>query len=453
MTQAVKVDVAGSKTAYIKKKGNSENLGPIIASLKELDLEGLRHRWRKRFRAAAPEHLPRWLLFRILAYRVQADALGDLDRETIRFLEQVADDRERRRTAGEIGSSKKPPPVPPVLAKRGRLIFQRYIQVGCLTKTLRDLRTREILTKRTFRKDGSTRGGIPFGKGSLHYLLRNRVYIGEIIHKENHYPGEHEPIVDRVLFDSVQEALTAQSHARRNARLTNAFLLTGRIFDDRGNRMSPNTAQKGGVRYRYYVSSVLAEGRKEEAGSVARVPAPEIEATAVAALREKCPGIIASLGDNISDHQIVERGIAKVVLRPDLLEIITCEFEGKPSESITVPSSLTATARKRQIIFATDHDAERPIRSETRARLVEAIAKGRYWLDELVSGKVASTVAISARERCSDRSVRMNLSRAFLSPTLVAAAVEGTLPPRLGLAHLVDLPAEWLQQIEMINTR
>jgi hypothetical protein len=68
--------------------------------LKELDLEALRKRWRRLFRAAAPPHLPKYLLFRVLAYRIRANALGDLDRETMRYLDQVARESEQRRAQG-----------------------------------------------------------------------------------------------------------------------------------------------------------------------------------------------------------------------------------------------------------------------------------------------------------------------------------------------------------------
>lgn len=85
-----------------------------IEQLQALDVAGLRQRWRKLCRAPTPEHLPPWLLRRIIAYRIQAAALGDLDRETIRFLEKVATDREQRRASGERSLRKKPPPVPPV---------------------------------------------------------------------------------------------------------------------------------------------------------------------------------------------------------------------------------------------------------------------------------------------------------------------------------------------------
>jgi hypothetical protein len=61
-----------------------------IAHLRDLDLSGLRARWHSVFRRKAPDHLPRHLLYRMIAYRLQAERLGDLDRDTQRFLDQVA---------------------------------------------------------------------------------------------------------------------------------------------------------------------------------------------------------------------------------------------------------------------------------------------------------------------------------------------------------------------------
>ncbi|HZA93326.1 MAG TPA: recombinase family protein, partial [Gemmatimonadales bacterium] len=127
------------------------------------------------------------------------------------------------------------------------------------------------MTKQSRRSNGSVRGGIPFAKGSLAYLLRNRVYIGDIVHKGKHFTGGHEPILDLPLFEAVQAVLDAQAHSRRHARINTESLLTGKIFDDRGNSMTPATAKKGAARYRYYVSVSLNQGRHREAGSVTRV--------------------------------------------------------------------------------------------------------------------------------------------------------------------------------------
>ena len=94
-----------------------------------LSLDQLRVRWRKLFRRPAPAHLPRYLLFRVIACRIQANALGDLDKEAVRFLDAVAADWQKRRAAGET-NSKRPPPVPPVPARRslkpGTILAREY---------------------------------------------------------------------------------------------------------------------------------------------------------------------------------------------------------------------------------------------------------------------------------------------------------------------------------------
>ncbi len=91
-----------------------EQISAEVAALTDLDIHELRIRWRKLFRKSAPAHLPRYLVLRIVAYRIQANAFGDLDRETARYLDRIAKDYVRRRDAGETRSRKKPPPVPPV---------------------------------------------------------------------------------------------------------------------------------------------------------------------------------------------------------------------------------------------------------------------------------------------------------------------------------------------------
>src|SRR5829696_3846310 len=89
-----------------------------IARLGDLDLDALRLRWRKLFRASAPPHLPRSLLLRIIAYRIQANAYGDLDRATLRFLDKIAREREARRASGDKPARKAVPAIPPVDRRR-----------------------------------------------------------------------------------------------------------------------------------------------------------------------------------------------------------------------------------------------------------------------------------------------------------------------------------------------
>jgi site-specific DNA recombinase len=349
--------------------------------------------------------------------------------------------------------------INPEEAKRVRVIYERYLELGCITKLARHLASRRIHTKATRRPDGTTRGGIPFTKGPLAYVLKNRTYIGEVVHKGHYYPGEHEPILDRALFDVVQEKLASQSQARQQTRINNGSLLTGRIFDDRSNRMTPSSAKKGSARYRYYISAPLIQGRREAAGKVSRLPAPDIEAVVLSATKEHLHRMAApkEAGGHagLTDGELVERYVEKIVVKQGALEIIWANPEGIAELApLTVSWSPIPSTRKREIILPTDGRVapQRPIRSETRARLIEGIAKARQWLEELVSGRVSGTKAIADREGRSERSVRMTLSLAFLSPQIVQAAVDGTLADGPGVSRLMELSECWRQQSELVAT-
>jgi hypothetical protein len=93
----------------------------------------------------------------------------------------------------------------------------------------------------------------------------------------------------------------------------------------------------------------------------------------------------------------------------------------------------------------------RPERPERRLRLVSAIAKGRRWLDEIVSGSVIDAEQIAVREQSSVRHVNTTISLAFLAPDLVRAAVEGRLPRGINVERLRDAPAEWSRQFEALG--
>ena len=162
-------------------------------------------------------------------------------------------------------------------ADRVRTIFRSYLRLGSLNLLMADLRKQGIVTKVRTLKTGATVGGIPFTRGPLAHLLRNRFYIGEVAFKGEILTGEQPAIVDRRLFDAVQAKLTEQVNNHKTARMRSEALLAGRIFDDRGNRMTPSHVRKRGIKYRYYLSSALLQGQPERAGGVRRVPAAEIE--------------------------------------------------------------------------------------------------------------------------------------------------------------------------------
>jgi site-specific DNA recombinase len=227
----------------------------------------------------------------------------------------------------------------------------------------------------------------------------------------------------------------------------------GRIFDDRGNRMTPSYARKGGKRYRYYLSSALANGQAEHAGAVRRVPASEIETIVVDTVRKR-------LKDNTSttDRELIDADVGRVEVHPDQLVVKLARkgdrtVDRKADKAVLyIPWKKTQMKRRRDIIApARSSDDIRPIRSETRLTLVANIACGRGWLNEIVTGAVIDAEEIAAREKCSVRQVNMTISLAFLSPTLVIAAIDGTLPRGVGVARLRDAPAEWSKQHAMLG--
>jgi site-specific DNA recombinase len=343
-------------------------------------------------------------------------------------------------------------------AKTVRHIFRRYLDLGSLNLLLADLRRTGVKTKLRPLSNGRTIGGIPFTRGSLAALLRNRFYIGEVPYKGEVFPGEQPPLLDRSLFEAVQTQLDQQRTNHAKARQKSQSFLTGRIFDARGNRMTPSHAVKNGVRYRYYISSVLIQGRTDKAAKLNRVPAAQIEALIVSALRKylKMPSsnkLEAQGSRSPSDQDLISTHIARVDVNPDHLAV---QLSGKPDQQggkrdhiMLIPWRKPPSKRPREIILpagGSSHRDSRPIRSETRVRLVTAIAKGRRWLDALMAGTVTNIEQIAAAETCTVRQVSMTISLAFLAPNLVQAAVEGRLPRGVGLANLRDAPAEWSRQ-------
>src|SRR5467141_3293668 len=173
-------------------------------------------------------------------------------------------------------------------AERVRLIYRRYLELGGVNALVRDLRDKGIRTKIRLRAAGTTHGGIPFERGSLFYLLRNRFYIGEVKYRGEILPGEQPAIMDRQLFDAVQQKLTDQWSHRNHVKTKSDHLLTGLLYDDAGHRMIPTHATKSGIRYRYYISlpHLKGESKTVSVGSVSRIPATDIEDIIVKSVNE-----------------------------------------------------------------------------------------------------------------------------------------------------------------------
>jgi site-specific DNA recombinase len=156
-----------------------------------------------------------------------------------------------------------------------RMIFERFVEVGSATALARALAAEDVRTRR----------GRLVDKGFLYKLLNNRVYIGDAMHKGTAYPGEHEAIITRALWDKVHGILRESPRVRAGrTRAATPALLKGLIFGPTGCAMTPTHTRRGDKLYRYYVSQSMLK-RGADACPVGRVPAAEIEGAVVDQLR------------------------------------------------------------------------------------------------------------------------------------------------------------------------
>jgi site-specific DNA recombinase len=344
-----------------------------------------------------------------------------------------------------------------------RSIYRRYLELGGVNELVRDLRERNIRTRTKLLATGATRGGIPFGRGALYYVLSNHFYIGEVKYKNEILPGEQPPIMDRALFEAVRQKSLAQWSHRTIVRNKSDHLLTGLLFDDAGHRMVPTHATKAGIRYRYYVSAPFLHGEAKtaSAGSISRVPAADIEDIVRKSIKEHLAARQDSSITNavrLEDRDLTQL-ITEIVVREDRLVIRlkpghADETPDAPeNQSLTIPWQKPPSRKSRQILLPhnVSRSEVRPEQFERRARLVSAIARGRRWLDDVISGRVTTVAQLCTRERCSVRQVNMTISLAFLAPNLVKAAVEGRLPRGIGVERLRDPPTEWSRQFEALG--
>src|SRR5205807_5062134 len=197
---------------------------------------------------------------------------------------------------------------------------------------------KDIRTKTRLRATGAIHGGIPFERGSLFYLLRNRFYVGEVKYKGEILPGEQPSIMDRQLFDAVQQKLTDQWSHRNHAKTRSDHLLTGLLYDAAGHRMIPTHATKAGIRYRYYVSlpHLKGESNTVSVGSVSRIPATDIEDIIVKSVHAHlvAPHAQPTPSSTHADDRgvMIAEHVVRIRVHKDRL-IVRCTSAGREEES------------------------------------------------------------------------------------------------------------------------
>jgi DNA invertase Pin-like site-specific DNA recombinase len=195
-----------------------------------------------------------------------------------------------------------------------RTVFERFVRVGSATILARSLAAEGVLTKR----------GRPIDRGYLYILLNNRAYVGEAVHKGTAYPGEHQPIIPRELWDKVH-AILRESPRKRAAKTRGYHTpapLRGLLFGPDNRAFTPAYTRRGNRLYRYYVSTGVIK-RGPEGCVIRRVPAAEIETAIIDQVRAlvRTPEIIVRTWKEVRRHDggITEDEVRKALAQFDAL--------------------------------------------------------------------------------------------------------------------------------------
>jgi hypothetical protein len=334
-------------------------------------------------------------------------------------------------------------------AETVRTIYQRYVELGCVSALAIDLRDRGVVSKVKVSRRGQSHGGQPFGRGALYHLLQNRLYLGKVTHKGEAHAGQHPAIVPQSLWDQVQQGLASNRVLRRQPRATGGpQLLTGRIRDEQGNAMVPSHVRKAnGQRYRYYVSRPLTTGKSDDGIGVGRISAGAIEALVIAEICRRLPTREAQRWEALTPDtqaQRVRELVASVIVRATDVDIGLSEEGIKvvavrqpTSPTINVPVQLKPTAGGTSIVTL-DGSLPRPGRIDRP--LVRAIARANRWRELLEAGEARTAHDVARHEQCRVSYVQRLLPLAFLAPSLVEAILEGGQPAWCTLSELVGSP-------------
>ena len=385
-------------------------------------------------------------------------------------------------------------------AETVRHIYALYKELKSVRLLAEDLERRNIRGKPRATADGSVNLGAPLARGALYRILSNHLYLGEVHHGGNHFPGEHEAIIDRDLWDEVAGLLAANRHDRAHGTsAVEPSLLAGMIFDADGQPLTPTHASKGSRRYRYYVSKALITQSKADVPDGCRIPAGDIEGIVTARLtgflanaRELHDSISAIVPDARQQSALIDKAnhiarswgtlgssqrravlltmSARIVIAAERVDVqfhlealITAlggEIKRLPPDPeapgsratrhvvLSAPANLKRTGIGKRMIIAGS------TAGKVDPSLVKLLVKAFDIRDKLLAGHGASLEQLASRENINSSYATRLLRLAFLAPNIVRSILDGHHPPTLTARQLLldtKLPLAWEDQLAFMH--
>ncbi|MDO8430927.1 MAG: recombinase family protein [Candidatus Binatus sp.] len=373
-------------------------------------------------------------------------------------------------------------------AEAVRMIFRRYLELGCVRLLRNDLDGRAIRSKTRVSKKGLESGGKSFSRGALYELLANPIYIGQIRHKGICHQGLHEPIIDQSLWERVQQLLRDHTVRKSKAETPKPGPLAGKLFDEAGEPLVYARTFKGERRYRYYFSRSLANGSSGEGERGWRLPATEIERSVLSATRQilndrvAIASAVGEIGADVDQVRAVLHSATQWCQRlnvdaeawtalKELVERVDLKRDGigvtlrlaaltNPGQESSIATGATISRfvplvmqrRGAELRLIIEGDTNPPMIMDPA--LLKAVARARIWFERLASGHVKSVSQLADSEGLHKRYLRRVLSLAFLAPEIVEAIVESRQPVNLTaqkLLNRIDLPMDWKEQKKVVG--
>jgi site-specific DNA recombinase len=378
-------------------------------------------------------------------------------------------------------------------------LYRLYLELGCVSKLKIHLDREGIKSKVRISVAGNRSGGNSYSRGALYEILKNRIYRGEIAHRDQVYAGEHEAIVPQELWDRVQAQLRSDNQGRRTGiRATAPSLLVGLLQDANGNGFTPTHAVKNGRRYRYYVCQPAKDKKDSTGNRPTRLPAHEIESLVLARLRSLLqfdheimdqlglptdePAVtqqlVAAARNTASDwrsappqriHELVSRVIKRVVVHQERVELYVSRSElrhalikdrsasasqlrGDDLFVLEAEAKLKRCGGEVRLVLPPNSKGEIPGRSSPS--LLKAIARAHDWRERIVNGSAEDLESIAKQAGLNQRYVSRILECAFLAPDIVEAILDGRQPHDLTVQKLwSNLPSRWAEQRKQLRFR
>jgi DNA invertase Pin-like site-specific DNA recombinase len=368
-----------------------------------------------------------------------------------------------------------------------RHIYSRYLDLSSVVELADELNRQGYRTKIQQRASGPHRGGCEFRRGTLYHLLSNRIYRGQMVHKGEHFAGEHPAIVPQDLWDRVQDKLKGNaSGTSRRLRGQQPSLLVGMVWDGEARAMTPSHATKVGRRYRYYVT------RPDQLdGSPAwRVSAHDLEKLVCERLsmlltdRQALCDMAAGQPTDVI-HQVLARAdvmaatlrsapareralilpaiIQRIDLREDCIELTMDQAGlgaalGQELSHQHAPMVLLVAATKvrhgHQLRLVIPGPQSLTIAPTGRDEKLVALLADAHQARKLILAHPGQSIAATAslHSRCRTRLGKL-AGLACLAPDIVTAIVEGRQPATLTARTLQDiaLPLVWDQQRALLG--